>query len=50
MTFHELAALAGGARRAHDLEAFAAEQELEPFAQGLVILDENERKRHRRLN
>ena len=49
MTFDQLAALARGARRADDLEALAAEQQLEPFPQGLVILDEYERKGHEGL-
>ena len=42
----QLAALARGPGRADDLEALAAEQQLEPFAEGLVIFDENEAKRH----
>jgi hypothetical protein len=42
MTFDQLTPFTGGARRADDIEALAAEQQLEPFPQGLVILDENE--------
>jgi hypothetical protein len=42
MTFDQRAPLARGPRRAHDLETLAAEQQLEPFPEGLVILYENE--------
>ena len=42
----QLAALARGARRAHDLEALAAEQQFETLAEGLVIFDEHEAQRH----
>ena len=47
MALDQLAAFAGGARGADDLEALAAEQQLESFAQGLVIFDEYERKGQR---
>ena len=38
----QLAALGRGARRADDLAALAAEQQLEPLAEGLMIFDEDE--------
>ena len=38
----ELAALGRGARGAQHLDAVAAEQQLEPFAEGLVVFDEYE--------
>ena len=38
----QLPALAGGARRADDLASLAAEQQLETFAEGLVVFDEDE--------
>ena len=44
----QLAALAGGARRAHDFAAFAAQQQFETLSQGLVIFDEDEAQTARR--
>ena len=49
VTFDQFASFTGGARRADDLEALAAEQQLESLPQGLMILDEYERKRHEGL-
>jgi hypothetical protein len=48
MTLDQFASFTGGARRADDLQALAAEEQLESFPQGLVILDEYERKGNER--
>ena len=42
----QLAALAGGAGGAQHLDAVASEQQFETLAEGLVILDQHESKRH----
>ena len=42
----QLAALAGGPARAHDVPALAVQQQPETLAKGIVILDQNETARH----